>query len=59
MSTVFVIFTSSFIKQKLLENSSVTTTLVVIPSCTGWMLGALFQPFEKMARFMNEAMVFC
>jgi hypothetical protein len=46
MLTVFVIFTILLIKQKLLEKSSSITTLVVIPSYTDRMLGALSQPFD-------------
>jgi hypothetical protein len=36
-----------FIKQKQLEKGSIITTLVVIPSCTGQMLGTLSQPFDR------------
>jgi hypothetical protein len=39
MLIVFVTFMSFFIKQKLLEKSSIITTLVAIPLCTDRMLG--------------------
>jgi hypothetical protein len=36
-----------FTKQRLLEKSSIITTLVVIHSCIGPMLGVVSQPFNR------------
>jgi hypothetical protein len=57
MLIAFVIFMSCPIIRRLLENSSITITLVVIPLHTDQMLGNPCQLFGKMVGLMDEALV--
>jgi hypothetical protein len=59
MLIAFAIFMSCPSRRRLLEKSNIIITLDVIPSCTGQMLGIPCQPFEKVARLMDEAVVLC
>jgi hypothetical protein len=59
MLIAFAIFMSYPKRRRSLEKSNIIITLDVIPSCTGQMLGIPANLSEKMARFMDEAVVLC
>jgi hypothetical protein len=57
MSTVSIISMNSPIRRRLLGKSKIIITLAVIPPYIGLAQVTPFQPFEKMVRVMDEAMV--